>query len=121
MGRADGYVLERRIVSRLVDARGRHERCELTRVGGDTLGDGGHSRIVCGTLSGPRVRAGACYRGSRLAGARRRGRRERRHQLADLAERVPPESRRGVAGGRRPDARHHGLRATDGAELPINR
>ena len=40
------------------------------------------------------------------AGARRRGRHERRHQLADAAERVPPESRRGVAGGRRPDTRH---------------
>ena len=39
-------------------------------------------------------------------GARRRGRRERRHQLADVAERVPPESRRGVAGGWRPDTRH---------------
>jgi hypothetical protein len=41
------------------------------------------------------------------AGARRRGRRERRRQLADAAEGVPPESRRGVAGGRRPDAGSH--------------
>ena len=53
------------------------------------------------------------------AGARRRGRHERRHPLADAAERVPPESRRGVAGGRRPDARHHAPKATDGAELRI--
>ena len=48
-----------------------------------------------------RPRAGPIL--SRRAGARRRGRRERRHQRADVAELVPPEARRGVAGGRRPD------------------
>ena len=41
------------------------------------------------------------------AGARRRGRHERRHQLADAAERVPPETRRGEAGGRQPGTSHH--------------
>ena len=60
-----------------------------------------------------------CHVARSGAGARRRGRHERRHQLAGAAERVPPESRRGVAGGRRPDARNHAPKATDGAELRI--
>jgi hypothetical protein len=72
--------------------------------------DGAHEE--CLTVSLPllcSVRAwqAACRPDSILsrskAGARRRGRRERRHKLATAAERVPPESRRGVARGRRPD------------------
>ena len=50
--------------------------------------------------AGPAVGHGRALSRSE-AGARRRGRHERRHQLADAAKRVPPDSRRGVAGGPR--------------------